>query len=346
MTTLFDQSKEDRRLEEASIWIARLDKGLTPEQRDDLRAWIADDPANRATLLDMAALWDKLDVISRLSGLFPTTERLRTRRRSLPLGIAASLLVILLAGLWTGWQKAPDGVTTAPVESTYRTAIGEHSTVTLADGTRLDLNTNSLISVRYDERQRLLTLSRGEVLIRVAPDPMRPLSVVAAGKVVQAVGTEFNIRITDDQQVELVVTEGKVRVGIHRAASAGAADPIVLPASSHTIPAGKELILGASGNEITDISAEDIEVKLSWRNGDLIFRGESLEEAVHEIGRYTSVEFVFLDDDLRKVRVAGLFKAGDVDGLLEALRTNFDITYERVDDRIILLDRHAPPISR
>ena len=118
---------------------------------------------------------------------------------------------------------------------------------------------------------------------------------------------------------------------------AGAITPAILPPSAVTVAAGEELILGSPEEEVTEISPANIEVKLSWQNGNLIFRGESLEEAMAEVGRYTSVEFVFLDDELRKVRIAGLFRAGDVDGLLVVLRENFDIVYERVDERKVLL---------
>jgi transmembrane sensor len=68
-----------------------------------------------------------------------------------------------------------------------------------------------------------------------------------------------------------------------------------------------------------------------------VFQGESLEDAVAEIERYTTVEFVILDDELKKVRIAGLFKAGDVDGLLATLKENFDVAYERTEDGRILL---------
>ena len=52
---------------------------------------------------------------------------------------------------------------------------------------------------------------------------------------------------------------------------------------------------------------------------------------------YTSVEFVFLDEEAKRIRVAGLFRAGDVKELLIALRENFNITYERVGNYRILL---------
>ena len=200
------------------------------------------------------------------------------------------------------------------------------------------LNTNSLIEVNYTDKYRLLTLTRGEMHVQVAQDKGRPFSVVVGDNIVQAVGTAFSLEITSDQQIELIVTEGKVLVGVHQS-HGGTTEvmPAVLAPFSVTVAAGEQLTLGLPDEEITEVSPEEIEVKLSWRRGNLIFQGDSLEEAVAEIGRYTTVEFVILDDDLRKVRIAGLFKAGDVDGLLATLRENFNISYQRTGDGKIVL---------
>ena len=81
--------------------------------------------------------------------------------------------------------------------------------------------------------------------------------------------------------------------------------------------------------ESRDIDAADIEVQLSWRDGNLIFRGESLEQAISEVSRYTEVRFVFLDEASKQQPVGGMFKAGDVEGLLSTLLANFNISYER-----------------
>ena len=234
----------------------------------------------------------------------------------------------------------PEAEVAATSDGLYETAIGEKSTVTMPDGTLIVLNTNSLLHVEYTPSQRLLTLERGEVNVRVASDESRPLSVVAGDQVFEAVGTEFNVEIIDSQKIELVVTEGRVRVGVRQRSSdsGGTAAPEAPVPSPRTVSAGEELILGTIEEEIKPVSLEEIEVKLSWRSGNLTFRGESLEEVLEEVGRYTAVEFVFVDDDLRRRTVAGLFKAGDVDGLLATLRENFDIVHERVDDRTVLLD--------
>ena len=198
------------------------------------------------------------------------------------------------------------------------------------------MNTNSRIEVNYTAQNRLLRLERGEIHVEVAHDKTRPFRIVAGDKIVQAVGTAFSLEITDDQQIELVVTEGKVLVGVHRGAR-GEAMHALLPPESVMVVAGEELILGSPAKDIIQVSPEEIEVKLSWRKGNLIFRGESLEEAVTEIGRYTTIEFVILNENLKRVRIAGRFRAGDVEGLLATLRENFDIVHQRTADGKILL---------
>jgi transmembrane sensor len=137
------------------------------------------------------------------------------------------------------------------------------------------------------------------------------------------------------------VTEGKVLVGVFdrnrvRPENDWAADS----SGALAIQAGESIVLGDGKEAVKPIEPEDIEVRLSWRGGDLIFRGESLAEAIGEIERYTPVEFVILDDDLKKIRVAGLFKAGDVDGLLTTLKDNFNISWQRVGDEQIILTKH------
>jgi transmembrane sensor len=226
----------------------------------------------------------------------------------------------------------------------FETAVGEQASYELADGTRISLNTNSRVTVSYSASNRLLYLDRGELHVTVTRDKLRPLSVLVGERVVQAVGTEFNIEITGEQRVELVVTEGVVMVGIDAGsvAAGNSQGPLVLTQTATPVAAGQEVVIDSNDDPdepvaAEDIDADDIAVKLSWREGNLIFRGESLEEAVSEVGRYTEVQFIFLDEESKKVRVAGLFKAGDVEGLLAALRQNFNISYEWIaDDKIAL----------
>ncbi len=347
MTKIHHLPSRDERYNAASLWIEKLDEGLSVEETDALQAWMAADSENHKLLTKMAGLWDRMDSLSRLSSLFPEPAVRRPRRNWLRIGlpIAASVVLTIAAALWfgSGTDRAFDirdaQQLARATETTYETAIGEHTTVPLADGTELVLNTNSRVRIEYTPAHRLLVLEAGEVHVRVADDPSRPLTVMAGDRLVQAVGTVFNVEITDDQRVEVVVTEGMVRIGVQAPAvsNSPSAVPEVLVDSSMVLAAGEEIVLGGKDEAIMPVSDADIEVKLSWRRGNLIFRGESLEQAMTEVGRYTAVEFVIIDEDLKQVRIAGLFKAGDVDGMLAVLRENFDIAHERVNEKRVLL---------
>ena len=283
-----------------------------------------------------------MDALTRLSDVFPHAPAKQRQSARLPLALAASF-VVAVVGIWVGTDlyEAPDSVPAviAPEAYLYETAIGEQAAIALPDGTQVRLNTNTSIRVSYTAERRLVTLERGEIHVQVSHDPSRRFSVIANDRVVQAVGTEFNVEITSDQSVELVVTDGIVLVGILE--GAGSRDnpdsPSILPPSAVSVSAGQEIILASSAEAVRTIEPEEIEVRLSWTEGSLVFRGESLEEAITEISRYTSVEFRFLDEESKRVRVAGLFQTGDVDGLLSALRENFNISYERIDNGTILL---------
>ena len=228
------------------------------------------------------------------------------------------------------------------LESVYETTVGERSSIQLPDDTLLVLNTNSRLRADYTDRQRFLVLERGEVHVDVARDEARPFIVQAGEQLIQAVGTAFNIELRSDQKIELVVTKGKVLVGAYQGPRPDPRTPklLVLPPSSITISEGEQLTLEPFAEEsvekVEKIEPADVAVKLSWREGNLIFRGESLDDAIMEIGRYTTMEFVILDEDLKKVRVVGLFKAGDINGLLATLEQNFNITYERREEKILL----------
>ena len=340
------------RVDKASEWLALLDKyegnqtAMPQSEVQALQQWMANDADNKAMLFEVAQLWDKMDALSRLSDLF--TEPKKATVPVYRFAMAASFLLAGFLGLFVINMGGDSNVDFG--NGLYQTAIGEHSTVTLSDGSELILNTNTQVMVSYTDTARLIYLKRGEVHVSVAKNPQRPLSVIAGKKYIQAIGTEFNIEITDSQNIELIVTEGKVEVGVHQASLGSAAHVKPLGAENNklstvlpvAVSAGEELMLGSTADNVlvepvSNVTAKDIEVKLSWRRGNLVFTGESLEDAVKEVGRYTSVEFVFIDEDLKKVRVGGVFKAGDVEGLLAALRENFNIVSQQIDGKRILL---------
>ena len=362
MSNIYDIDQErkgpDQRRMEASAWIAKMDNGLRDAEADALRAWMRADPQNEAELLEMARMWDKMDALARLSEVFPRASEARPapiRHRRQFMAIAASFVFVLAASVFTAaimnmdegdeGEAVPNLAFDAPA---YETAIGGISTIELSDRSRITLNTNSRAVVSFSERQRIVKLERGEMHIDVAHDRTRPLSVVAGGRIVQAVGTAFSVKIDGSRRVEVLVADGRVRVGVHEPGTADLGQlesRSVFDGQSLLVAQGERVVLNADGERVEALEPEEIAVQLSWRNGNLIFRGESLAAAVEEVSRYTTVDFAIPDPDLRTIRVAGLFKAGDVAGFLSTLQANFDVVSERADRTTIVLSAQENPTT-
>ncbi len=332
----------EERLTAAGRWVARMDRGLSAAEEAELEAWMAADPKNTDVLLSMTRHWDEMEDLSRLAELFPEADCRPARQPRVAWAVSLAAAVVLAVGAW--WlvdsellgPSAP--VADSQTADVFETAIGEQSTVTLSDGSTVVLNTNSRVRVAYSDSARILHLRRGEIHIDVADDATRPFSVIANDRILQAVGTAFSVEITDDRQIELVVTEGRVVVAIQTPATRAAEEPPKLAQSpGNTVSAGEEIRLGVSDEVVKAIAPEEIEAKLSWREGRLVFLDEPLEAALAEVERYTTIEFVFLDPALRTEAVTGQFRTGDVDTLLEVLRLNFGIAYERAEDGRVLL---------
>ena len=337
MSNVYDFESHDRGLDEASVWIARLDRGLTAAEQEELRMFL-EDPNARSQFLALAEHWDKLDSLSRLSDIMPPVAQ-RKSGWAWKLSAAAAVVVALAAGLYvlrddTLVSPPPPGASLA----LYETAVGEQFILNLNDGTTVALNTDSRMSVVFSANGRLVVLDHGEAHFEVAEDPYRPFSVLAGGTLFQAVGTEFSIHVSGPEDIELIVVEGAVRVDTQdHGIKTGALEPPGLMPSGDTVAAGSICLFDADTKRIDAIDVDDIEMKLSWRRGNLVFTGETLETVMQEISRYTELEFVFLDETSKRVTVAGLFRAGDVEGLLETLRANFGIAYQRTDDGKVLL---------
>lgn len=342
MSKVVKLSAQDDRLQSASRWVARMDKGLSATDKDKLQAWMAEDPRNEQALLSMTKNWDEMDDLARLADLFPDVGDRPPAHRQTIWRVAATAAFAAASGLlWLSIHDAQDPVDrsmTALSANIYETTIGEQATAILSDGTEVVLNTNSRLRVDYSDQARTLFLERGEIHVDVVSDATRPLSVVAGDRIFQAVGTSFSVEIREGDQIELVVTEGHVLVGIQPLDGRSPRGPLLVDQSNeNTIAAGEEIVFGLTDEIVVPVSPEEIEVKLAWREGRLIFSGETLEAALAEVERYTTVEFVFLEQDLKTHSVTGRFRAGDVESLLAALRINFNIVSERADDGRILL---------
>ena len=346
MSKIYKFPDQDRISDEASLWLARLDRGLTAQEHKDLQSWMVNDKRHRTTLFRMAELWDKMDTLSRLSDLFPPVAPKQRFAFAHATG-----LVLILAGFIFSWILLQPVVGVGALEQNvlvgtgvYETAIGESSLVELPDKSKVMLNTSTLVHTRYSDEQRYIVLERGEAHFTVARDVERPFVVSAGGQIIQAVGTAFNVKLRDDNLVALVVTEGRVAIG----ETAESSNPfskldrkegvtVRLSQSTPILSEGEAAILDAEEIQIEKIKPEQLASSLSWQDGNIVFEGETLEEAIREISRYTTVKFEIVDEQIKTVRIAGMFKSGDINGLLMTLYENFSISSQQVNNEHILL---------
>ena len=349
MTNVYSlNNNKDVMLDQASLWIAKMDRRLTELEQAEFRVWLAQDQAHQSLIIDMASMWDKMDSLDRLADLFPAGDKVEvtssvlTKKIYWPLALAASVVMMVCIGLFTNtsfnllWQEEQQFVR-------YETAVGESSTIYLPDNTKVLLNTDSILFVQYTDNYRLLDLKRGELHVEVAHDKFRPLSVIANKKVIQAVGTAFNVQVRLSE-VELIVTEGKVIIGQLQAKQAVNQDSLVISPSALAVSQGEIATLAIDSlgiNKVAVINNQAIKQSLSWRDGNLVFNGETLAEAMKEVSRYTTVNFEIADDDLKQIRIAGRFKTGDVQGLIAILNQNFNIKTDRVNKDLVVLRKQV-----
>jgi transmembrane sensor len=246
----------------------------------------------------------------------------RSRRRS-PLGtfaLAASILLALGgAYLW----RAPGG-------DRYATAIGGIASVPMTDGSRVTLNTDTQIRVDLTASERRIELKQGEAFFEVAKDPSRPFVVHVGGKRVTAVGTKFSVR-RDNDDIEVVVTEGQVRVDEGTGASGSAT-----PEGPVFLTPGAVAHASTAGVLVRRETVSEAERQLSWRAGILMFRDQTLAEAVAEFNRYNQRKIVIEDPKLADLRIEGNFRATNVDAFVRLLESGFAVRARTEDARVLL----------
>jgi transmembrane sensor len=259
----------------------------------------------------------------------------RPRRRVWFSALAAS---VLLAAAIGGY------IFLIPPGDRYSTPVGGLASVPMRDGSKVTLNTNSRIRVALSEGERRVHLTQGEAFFEVAKDPRRPFVVEAGRKRVVAVGTKFSVR-REEESIEVVVTEGKVRVedaaGPLRDIAAGASGSATPEGSDGPVFLTRGAIARADGPSVLvqRKSLPEAETRLSWRSGVLMFREQSLAGAVAEFNRYNVRQIVIADPAVAALRVEGNFRATNVDAFVRLLESGFPVRAAAAADQIVLSSR-------
>lgn len=335
---------------QATRWIAAIDRGLSIDEESELNHWLDNSPLHGEMLVKCASMWDLLDLLSPIAKLMPIVDDDRresavqsSRFQMSNWAIAASLVVVMSFGwvvtnlLFNDFENQSLADNTTSIVSnaqpnhvigqTYKTAVGEISNVSLADGSKLKLNTDSEVRVHFSATQRTVHLLNGEVFFEVAKDVSKPFVVEARSERVTAIGTAFSVDLSHSASTEVLVTHGKVRVG-------RAALSVPSPYQELFLTPGQKVVIRDNQPQVS--TNNDADNELAWRQGMIVFEGETLEQAIREIDRYTPLSFKIVDADIATIPVGGYFKTGDLEQLLLVLEQNFGVQSYRLDDEVLL----------
>jgi transmembrane sensor len=317
----------------AAEWLVRRD-AAGGEESHDFAAWLASDPRHRAAYLRLAAAWGRTARMKRLRPEGPAIDPdllLSRPRRSFqfwtPFALAAGIAGLALAGSW--W------FTRSPGMETYRTDVGGLSRIVLADGSTVTLNTDTEIHVRLFPKRREINLVRGEAQFGVAHNANRPFEVSAGGRIVRAVGTAFDVRLSPDDAVQVLVTEGRVAVEVVPGRSLNGA------ASAATVLAGEGAVADARSITVRRVSTTEASRRLAWEVGELSFQGETLKEAVAEFNRYNHLKLEVADPAIAELVIGGNFNALDIESFVAAVERSFNVSAKTSGDGTILLEAAA-----
>ena len=304
----------------AAAWLAREDRDLTPAETSELRQWLAASTLNRVAYLRLKASWQRADRLSALKN--PATSiaepsSFLARPRLLAAIAAVLLLLAAGAGGWRLWR--------GPSEQVFATAVGKMQAVRLADGSRMELNTNTRVRTDVTAARRIVTLDSGEAYFDVVHDAARPFTVYAGNRRITDLGTKFSVFRNGDD-VRVTVQEGRVKVDV---LDRPAVDAPVVAEAGHTVMAkGSETLVFAKPD--AGISSD-----LAWRSGMLVFNQQTLADAAEQFNRYNSRKIV-VEGKARRIRIGGSFKADNVDVFVLLLHRGFGLSVDNQGTRIVV----------
>jgi len=308
----------------AAFWVARLDRGgLSADELIALREWAIAHPSHLRELERAARIWESLDALAALRRIVARPVPAK-RKRMTPFAVAASAAGLALALAFLLFTRG--GVEVPEYNASFATRVGEMQVIEPGEGSRISLNTDSRLAVEFGATLRRVRLDRGEAYFDVAADDDRPFVVETDFGTVVVTGTAFLVRV-EETGLEVTVREGHVELQGSPADAGDGRVPVAV------LTAGEVASVESNGSRrIEPIESARLVRKLGWRDGMLMFNGESLEEVVREVGRYTPIEINIADQALRTRRIGGYFRAGEIEDLLATLESDFGIRVERLGD--------------
>ena len=335
-----DQHQHARIKDEAAGWVVKLNSGrLSGDDAYAFEVWLHENGDHRREFAAHARVWQgaataterpgDADPISvrRVVAAWAKAHPIRATIR-----LVGSCLAILAVAFVVDRHLEP------PLEHlAAHTEIGQSKRVELADGSTVQLNTDSGITADYSSEERAVKLEKGEAHFVVAHRRDWPFRVYTGDHMIEALGTAFRVFV--GEQTEVTVTEGQVRLVLLEALR----DSTIRrdARTDAIVRAGRNAVFRLDGILVEPIKEAAINRRLAWREGGLAFDGEPLSAVVREFARYSATP-ITLAEDIREVKVLGWFPVGDTPQFIRALEDNVNIAALTNTDGSIYLYPKSP----
>ena len=294
--------------EQALHWFSKVQLGtLTLDERRELDAWLARDPAHEREYRSLQDVWKVADYLpmDEMRAIMDKTDddRPQPGRRRMLISAGATCVAVATAGWLTYDLWAPFPTFTQQLI----TLKGERRKIGLPDGSHIDLNTDTDISIAFYDARRTVELHRGEALFSISHDTARPFLVEAGDARVLVTGTQFDVR-RDQGRVMVAVQEGSVEF------SAGPwwrRKQALLTAGQVSVASPQDGLISPYPDHVETITA--------WQRGRLVFRDVPLSDVAAELSRYLTHPLRIADTRLGQLRISGTLSIETPEAALDIL---------------------------
>lgn len=237
---------------------------------------------------------------------------------------AAAVLILLTVGnvvLYLSDRK--------PAKAQYAeigALSGQKASLTLPDGTRVTLNSESTLkySTAYNQSERTVELA-GEAFFEVAKNQKIPFMVKAGNLAVEAKGTAFNVKAyPDENYISTTLTEGIVEVKT--------------PEEMIAMRPNERVEYDKSGNKLKKLTLTDATGSIGWLHDELSFENATLEEVVASFSRIYNVDIRFASESIKEQRFTGKINNNSLLSVLRIISLTSPIRFEQKDSVVILYD--------
>ncbi|QGY47423.1 DUF4974 domain-containing protein [Maribellus comscasis] len=358
-----------------SLIVRRLKNDISEHEQVKLFKWVYSDHENEKLYYHLKDIWETAQYDTKIKNANIDSEwekfallaieeeskhfkerKILTQNLKTVLQIAALVIITFGVGFFVR-KIIPEKASYSSVTVPY----GARSEVLLPDGSKVWVNSGSQIKYPADFKGKEVNLFlEGEAYFDIMKNPKRKLNVKTSSINIQVLGTKFNVKSYNDEDVvETTLVNGSISI-TGKIGEKLIKEPIYLKPKEQAVliksqNAVEILDPEKKSNNQTDLEDEkeseelekaklqpimkingevDVEPFVSWKDNKLVFRGERFDELAVKMERWYNVQIIIKDEELKSARYTGIFEKETIEQAIDALSISLPFTYEMEKNRI------------